>query len=120
VLVKVSASRRASRPRLISSQYGLIVMQFGTGVGEGGPFAVYCSLFPKAVDEHDDPHGARDRALTTFWTKRSTRGGAGSEKEDRRAALLRRAWVKPLLCGIALVGSAMTVRPVCLTRTAVH
>jgi hypothetical protein len=49
VLVKVSASRRAYRPRLMPSQYGLIVMQFGTGVGEGGPFAVYCTTTRTAL-----------------------------------------------------------------------
>jgi hypothetical protein len=91
-------------------KYAMIVLQFGTGLGEGGTFALYQGLFPKSMNEDDI------RADTTYGVAsagtRSIGGLASPRKEDRRVSLLRHAWFKPVLCGWALFGSGLTVSAV--------
>lgn len=86
-------------------KYCLIVLQFGTGVGEGGTFALYQGLFPQSMS--DDVRDDTTYAIAA--RTRSVGGLAGSLKGDRRAALLRYSWVKPVLCAWALFGSGLTV-----------
>jgi KUP system potassium uptake protein len=87
-------------------KYALIVLQFGTGMGEGGTFALYQALFPKAMsdDIRDD---------TTYGVAAATHSIGGlagaSINGDRREKLLKYSWIKPVLCAWALFGSGLTV-----------
>ncbi|KAK0528745.1 hypothetical protein OC842_004461 [Tilletia horrida] len=91
-------------------KYALIVLNFGTGEGEGGTFALYQGLFPKSQIDDENDAGARTRALTFISTK-----SLHSNRSDRRDALLKYSWVKPALLALALFGSALTLADGVLT-----
>ncbi|PWN89725.1 potassium transporter [Acaromyces ingoldii] len=86
---------------VVMVKYAAIVLRFGTGLGEGGTFALYQGLFPRRICDEDT-------------AERDEEQPSGKNK-DRRALLLRYRWCKPLLCAIALLGSALTMADGVLT-----
>lgn len=85
-------------------KYALIVLQFGTGLGEGGTFALYQSLFPKMFN--DD---IRDDTTYAVAAVTKSIGGPAVSERERRLQLLKYSWIKPVICAWALFGSGLTV-----------
>ena len=84
-------------------KYVIFALEFGTGEGEGGPFALYMSLFPKR-------HLEDGRTLTTYSTMDNARYKASEER--RLGWLARFKW--PLMIW-ALFGTALTLADGVLT-----
>lgn len=83
-------------------KYSFIALNFGTGSGEGGPFAVYTSLYPPP-EESDE-----NRALTTYTTSSVKPHGSGS-------SFANKAWVKGILFAWVLFGTCLTMSDGLLT-----
>lgn len=86
-------------------------MNFGTGEGEGGTFALYQGLFPRPeVDEDEDGRHGR---ILTYHSHFSLEGG--ESVDSRMDRLKKHKWIKPLLLSWALFGSGCTLADGILT-----
>jgi KUP system potassium uptake protein len=83
----------------------VFAIEFGTGEGEGGPFALYMTLFPKHDPSEDD-----GRSLTTYSTIDSRSGAKASR--DRLGKLSMFKW--PLLVW-TVFGTSLTLADGVLT-----
>lgn len=85
-------------------KYGLIALNFGVGPNgsrEGGPMALYISLYPSPTDSDN-------RTLTSFPT-------FSSKLHSPSAPFFESKWVKRLLFGWAAVGVSFTLSDGMLT-----
>ncbi|GAA6004079.1 hypothetical protein JCM10207_002415 [Rhodosporidiobolus poonsookiae] len=79
-------------------KYCLVALEFGTGEGEGGPFAVYTSIFP--------PRETSD----SNWNKIATYSVATSPPSSRAATrFLHRPAIRFALFVLVLFGVALTI-----------
>jgi KUP system potassium uptake protein len=99
--VSPSRRRNCKRPAEPDDQV-CFALEFGTGEGEGGPFALYMTLFPKR-DPTDE-----QRSLTTYTTMDSK----APREKGRLGKLANLRW--PLLVW-AIFGTALTLSDGILT-----
>lgn len=82
-------------------KYALVALEFGTTHGEGGPFAIFTSLYPP-LEETDD-----GRALTTYTT--------ASVGQARRRRVLDNPIIRTLLFTLVVFGTCLTMSDGLLT-----
>ncbi|GAA5876103.1 hypothetical protein JCM8547_002637 [Rhodosporidiobolus lusitaniae] len=86
-------------------KYCFVALEFGTGHSEGGPFAIYTTLFPPAEEKHSGW-----RTLTTYAEATSPPGSS-----RKATKVLHRPAVKFALFVLVLLGVALTVADGMLT-----
>ncbi|GAA5996914.1 hypothetical protein JCM5350_005065 [Sporobolomyces pararoseus] len=84
-------------------KYAIFALEFGTIEGEGGPFAVYTSLFPPPETKREN------RALTTYTT------ASVHQSFSDRISFFNRKIVKNALLVLALFGVGLTMADGLLT-----
>ncbi|GAA5964905.1 hypothetical protein JCM3765_004101 [Sporobolomyces pararoseus] len=84
-------------------KYAICALEFGTIEGEGGPFAVYTSLFPPPETKREN------RALTTYTT------ASVHQSFSDRISFFNRKIVKNALLVLALFGVGLTMADGLLT-----
>ncbi|GAA5873740.1 hypothetical protein JCM3774_000155 [Rhodotorula dairenensis] len=85
-------------------KYCLIALEFGTAHGEGGPFAVYQSMYPPRESKRDGW-----RTLTTYTMATTPPASIGI------SSFLHRPWVKKFLLVLTLFGVTLTIADGMLT-----
>ncbi|GAA5888418.1 hypothetical protein JCM5296_000623 [Sporobolomyces johnsonii] len=84
-------------------KYCLISLQFATGEGEGGPFAVFVSMYPPKENKGEN------RALTSYTT------ASASPSSTNATAFLQRPIVKGILLVTTLFAVTLTISDGLLT-----
>lgn len=85
-------------------KYCLVALEFGTAHGEGGPLAVYTTIFPPRESKREGW-----RTLTTYTMATTPPASIGV------SSFLHRPWVKKFLFMLTLFGVTLTIADGMLT-----